>query len=66
VSQELTDSQAIGSKWSDWPFIFIAGAILIWATQPWQVLQARDVLLLSVSVLLVFFFLLSSFLTFLL
>jgi RsiW-degrading membrane proteinase PrsW (M82 family) len=54
VSQELTDSQSIGSKWTDWPFIFIAGAILIWATQPWQVLQLRDGILLAANVLAVF------------
>ena len=54
MSQELTDGQSIGSKWSDWPFIFIAGGILIWATQPWQVLQTRDAILLSVNVLAVF------------
>ena len=57
MPHEQTDSQSIGSKWSDWPLIFVAGGILIWATQPWQVLQARDALLLSVSVLLVFFLL---------
>ena len=54
MSQELTDSQSIGSKWTDWPFIFIAGAILIWATQPWQVLQLRDGILLAANVLAVF------------
>jgi len=54
VSRELTDSQSIGSKWTDWPFIFIAGAILIWATQPWQVLQLRDGILLAANVLAVF------------
>jgi len=54
MSQELTDHQSIGSKWIDWPLIFIAGGILIWATQPWQVLQARDVVLLFGNVLAVF------------
>ena len=54
MSHELTDSQSIGSKWTDWPFILIAGAILIWATQPWQVLQPRDGILLSVNVFAVF------------
>lgn len=54
MSQELTDSQSIGSKWGDWPFIFSAGAILIWATQPWQVLQVRDSVILFANVLVVF------------
>ena len=54
MTQEITDYESIGSKWSDWPFIFIAGAILIWATQPWQVLQIRDAILLTVNVLVVF------------
>lgn len=54
MSYQFTDSQSIGSKWSDWPFIFIAGGILFWATQPWQVLQARDALLLAGNVFAVF------------
>jgi RsiW-degrading membrane proteinase PrsW (M82 family) len=54
VSHELTDSQSIGSKWIDWPFIFITGAILLWATQPWQVLQPRDAIVLTGNVLAVF------------
>lgn len=53
MSHELTDQQSIGSKCIDWPLIFIAGGILIWATQPWQVLQARDVILLFGNVLVV-------------
>jgi RsiW-degrading membrane proteinase PrsW (M82 family) len=32
----------------------MAGAILIWATQPWQVLQLRDGILLAANVLAVF------------
>ena len=54
MAYELTDSQSIGSKWSDWPFIFLTGVVLIWATQPWQVLQLRDALLLTANVLAVF------------
>ena len=54
MPDQLTDRQSIGNKWVDWPAIFIPGAILFWATQPWQVLQARDAILLAGNVLAVF------------
>jgi RsiW-degrading membrane proteinase PrsW (M82 family) len=53
VSYERTDQESIGSKWLDWPFIVISGVILMWATQPWQVLLPKDAILLFGNVLAV-------------
>jgi RsiW-degrading membrane proteinase PrsW (M82 family) len=53
VNYESTNRESIGSKWSDWPVIVISGLILLWATQPWQVLQIRDAALLSANALAV-------------
>jgi RsiW-degrading membrane proteinase PrsW (M82 family) len=49
-----SSSAVIGSKFRDWPFTFICAAILMWMTQPWQVLQFQDALVLLASVSSVF------------
>ncbi len=54
MSYEQTDQRSIGSKWSDWPLIIVAGGILVWATQPWQVLRLQDAAMLIGNVLAVF------------
>ena len=49
-----SNSAVIGSKFRDWPFTLICAALLMWMTQPWQVLQFQDALVLLASVSSVF------------
>ena len=54
MSLQVFDSNTAGSKKRDWPFIGICAVILAWMTQPWQVIQARDSMVLLISVGAVF------------
>jgi len=54
MSLEQTDKTSIGSRFRDWPFIAICAVILAGMTQPWEVIQPRDTVVLLVSVGAVF------------
>jgi len=49
MSLEKTDKTSMGSRFRDWPFTALCAATLAWMTQPWEVIQPRDSLVLLVS-----------------
>jgi RsiW-degrading membrane proteinase PrsW (M82 family) len=54
MTLQVINQSPAGSKFRDWPFIAICAVVLAWMTQPWQVIQVRDTLVLVVSVGAVF------------